>query len=88
VFARKLRVEIEENGVRRPCPLDWMDHFFMRSFTGLSAMDETLPVRDGLLEAGLRVAPAEIASHFGNWLHGRKMIAPSATLEVSDILPG
>ena len=88
VFARKLRIEIEENGDRRPCPLDWMDHFFMRSFTGLSAMDETLPVRDGLLEAGLRVEPVEIATHFGNWLHGRKMIPPGAELKVSDILFG
>ena len=88
MFARKLRVEIEENGVRRPCPIDWMDHFFMRSFTGLSAMDETLPVGDGRLEAGLRVAPADIASHFGKWLHGRKMIPPEATLEVSDLLSG
>ena len=88
VFARKLRIEVEEDGERRPCPIDWMDHFFMRSFTGLSAMDETLPVRDGVLEASLRVAPGEIATHFGNWLHGRKMIASSAKLEVSDILPG
>jgi hypothetical protein len=86
VFARKLRIEIEEDGVRRPCPMDWMDHFFMRNFTGLSALDETLPVRDGLLEAGLRVSPDEIASQFGNWLRGRKMISPGAKLEVSDII--
>jgi hypothetical protein len=83
VFARKLRVEIEEQGALRPVPLDWMDHFFMRSFTGLSAMDETLPVADGRLEAGLRVEPSEITAEFGKWLHGRKMIPPEAILRVS-----
>lgn len=83
MFARKLRVEIEEQGVRRPCPLDWMDHFFMRSFTGLSAMDETLPVADGVLEAGLRVTPEEIAAHFEKWLRGRKMIPADAGLKIS-----
>ena len=86
MFARKLRVEIEENSARRPCPLDWMDHFFMRHFTGLSAMDETLPVADGLLETGLRVSPSEVASQFESWLRGRKMIPPGASLRVSDIL--
>ena len=86
MFARKLRVEIEEQGTLRPCPLDWMDHFFMRSFTGLSAMDETLPVADGRLEAGLRVEPSEIAAQFEKWLRGRKMIPPDAVLRVSAVI--
>jgi hypothetical protein len=86
MFARKLRVEIEEQGARRVCPIDWMDHFFMRNFTGLSAMDETLPVADGVLEAGLRVEPAQIASEFEKWLRGRKMIPADAAIEISCIL--
>jgi hypothetical protein len=83
VFARKLRIEIEENGVCRPCPLDWLDHFFMRDFTGASAFDETLPAGDGLLEAGLRVDPAAVAAQFEQWLRGRRMIPVDAALHVS-----
>jgi len=83
VFARKLQIEIEEQGVRRPCPLDWMDHFFMRHFTGVSAFDETLPAGDGLLEAGLRVDPDLVAAHFEQWLRGRRMIPADAVLRVS-----
>jgi hypothetical protein len=84
VFARKLHIEIEEQGVRRPCPLDWLDHFFMRHFTGVSAFEETLPAADGLLEAGLRVDPADVAAHFEQWLRGRKMITVDAVLRVSE----
>lgn len=84
MFARKLSVEIEEDGARRPCPLDWMDHFFMRHFTGLSAFDETLPVSDGLLEAGNGVALDTLTENFQQWLRGRKMISPQAVLRVSE----
>lgn len=78
-------MEIEESGARRPCPLDWMDHFFMRHFTGLSALEETLPVGEGTLEAGLRVDLNLLREKFEEWLHSRKMIPPDATLSVSEI---
>ena len=84
MFARKLRVEIEENGARRPCPLDWMDHFFMRHFTGLSALEETLPVSDGMLEAGNNVPLDALTGNFQQWLRGRKMISPQAVLIISE----
>ena len=51
-------VEIIVGGERRPCPLDWLDSFCMRNFTGSAEFDDTLPLADGLLEAGFRVAPA------------------------------
>ena len=84
MFARKLRVEIEENGLRRPCPLEWMDHFFMRHFTGLSALEDTLPVTEGLLEAGARVPLDVLTGQFEQWLRGRKMIPAQAMLRVSE----
>ncbi|MBI2955982.1 MAG: hypothetical protein HYY26_01585, partial [Acidobacteria bacterium] len=34
VFARRLKVEVIIDGERRPCPLDWLDSFSMRRFTG------------------------------------------------------
>jgi hypothetical protein len=84
MFARKLRVEIEEDGARRPCPLDWMDQFFMRHFTGLSALEETLPVADGRLEAGLGVTLEMLTEQFQQWLRGRKLIPTTARVVFSD----
>ena len=84
MFARRLRVEIEQDSGPRPCPLDWMDHFFMRHFTGISALDDTLPVSDGLLEAGRRVDLAVLTTSFEQWLKGRKMIPLEARLLVHE----
>jgi hypothetical protein len=53
VFAQKLRVDVVIVADRRPCLLDWLDNFCMRNFTGQAEVDHTLPVADGLLEAGL-----------------------------------
>jgi hypothetical protein len=43
----------------------------MRSFTGRSAFDETLPVADGLLEAGFGVDLEALRVDLEDWL-GRK----------------
>jgi len=43
----------------------------MRSFTGRSAFDETLPVADGLLEAGFGVDLDALRVDLEDWL-GRK----------------
>lgn len=83
MFARRLRVEIEEEGRPRPCPLDWLDHFFMRHFTGLRALDATLPVGEGRLEAGFEVELGTLHREFEKWLRGRKMIAPEAQLRIT-----
>ena len=48
MFARTLKVEVEVDGERRPCPLDWLDGFCMRRFTGNAAFDDTLPVGEWL----------------------------------------
>jgi hypothetical protein len=61
MYAQKLRVEIVMDGERRPCPLDWLDSFCMRNFTGQAEFDDTLPLADGLLEAGFRVQPQRLA---------------------------
>ena len=82
MFARKLRVEMEEAGGRRPCPLEWLDRFFMRHFTGISALDNTLPVAEGCLEAGLDVNLDVLRSQFAQWLRGHKLLASTAELRV------
>ncbi len=58
-------------GQRRPCPLEWLDAFCMRNFTGAAEFDDTLPVGEGALEAGLRVNPLRLAAELGVWLTKR-----------------
>jgi hypothetical protein len=78
VFAQRLNVSV----AGEPAPKAWLDQFFMRYFTGSSAFDETLPVDDGVLEAGYAVRPEEVEAQFGAWLRGRKMIAAGAEVAV------
>ncbi len=40
----------------------------MRSFTGRSAFDETLPVADGELEAGFQVDPDALRADMEDWM--------------------
>ena len=40
----------------------------MRSFTGRSAFDETLPIGDGLMEAGLAVELEALRRDMEDWL--------------------
>ncbi len=68
MFARKIRVEIVEEGGLRPCPAAWLDSFCMRSFTGRSAFDETLPVADGEMEASFRVELEALRPDLEDWL--------------------
>ncbi len=72
MFARSLTVEVVTNGERRPCPLEWLDSFCMRRFTGDAAFDDTLPRSNGLLEAGFRVDPRRLAAEMSDWLTKKK----------------
>lgn len=71
MYARKLKVEIIVDGERRPCPLEWLDSFAMRNFTGSAEFDDTLPTGEGHLEAGLRVEPDRLAEALSAWLTKR-----------------
>jgi hypothetical protein len=71
MYARKLQVDVIVGDARKPCPLDWLDAFCMRNFTGSAEFDDTLPVGDGQLEASLRVEPSRFAAAFGEWLTKR-----------------
>lgn len=71
MYARKLRVEIVLGGKHHPCPIDWLDNFCMRNFTGQAEFDDTLPVSEGLLEAGFRVDPQRLAQAMSDWFTRR-----------------
>ncbi|MBS1806445.1 MAG: hypothetical protein JST28_24125 [Acidobacteria bacterium] len=56
MFARKLAIlRVDPEGLEHPCLLKWIDNFAMRNFTNDAIFDDTLPVADGLMEAGNRV---------------------------------
>lgn len=68
MFVKKIHVEILEPGNPRECPIQWLDSFCMRSFTGRSALDDTLPVADGLMEVGFRVDLRLMKEDLEDWL--------------------
>jgi hypothetical protein len=68
MFARKLRIDVVIGGVLRPCPLEWLDRFLMRNFTGAAEFDDALPVADGRAETGLRIDPHRLADALEEWL--------------------
>lgn len=71
MFARKLRVEMTAGGERWPVPLEWLDSFCMRNFTGAAEFDDTLPTGEGYIEAGLHVDPARLAQSMSEWFTKR-----------------
>jgi len=68
LFARKVGVELLGAEGSSPCPLEWLDSFFMRSFTGRSAFDEALPVAAGEIEVSFRVDLAALQTELEDWL--------------------
>ena len=64
-------MEISIAGKRRACPLEWLDAFCMRNFTGSGEFDDTLPTAEGIVEAGFRVDPSRLASALSEWLTQR-----------------
>jgi hypothetical protein len=83
MFACKVRVEYEENGERRPCPVKWLDSFSMRNFTNASVFDDTLPVADGLLEIGTHVPLPELRSALEDWFRRKSYLPKGAVLLLS-----
>jgi len=84
MFARKIRVEYEENGERHPCPLKWLDSFSMRNFTNASVFDDTLPVSDGRMEIGANVPIEELKSAMEDWFRRKGYLPKQSQLTVTE----
>lgn len=80
-------VEVVTDGQRRPCPLDWLDSFCMRRFTGEAAFDDTLPRAEGVLEAGFRVDRDRLAAEMSDWLTKKKGAARRIRIHISEGKP-
>jgi hypothetical protein len=85
MFARKILVEYEENGQRRPCPMKWLDSFAMRNFTNATVFDETLPVADGRMEIGRRVPLDQLREAMEDWFHRKSYLPKDAPLIVEEV---
>ena len=84
MFARRLRIErIDSAGEAHPCPIKWIDSFAMRNFTNDAIFDDTLPIADGLLEAGNRVPLDRLQSSMEDWFHRKSYIGPEERLRIS-----
>jgi hypothetical protein len=68
MFARKIEVTVLEPDGPKRCPLEWLDSYAMRNFTGRSAFDRTLPAGDGWLEAGFEVELGALQADMEDWM--------------------
>jgi hypothetical protein len=86
MFVHRLSVErITADGRALPCPIAWIDNFAMRNFTNDAVFDDTLPVADGLLEAGFRVPLDRLAPAMEEWFRRKGYLAGDETLKISEI---
>jgi hypothetical protein len=80
MFARKVRVQYQQNGELQLCPLKWLDNFSMRNFTNASVFDDTLPVADGYLEIGTRVPLDQLRDAMEDWFRRKSYLPRNSTL--------
>jgi len=84
MFARRIRVEYEENGRRLPCPLKWLDSFSMRSFTNAKVFDDTLPLVDGQMEIGKNIPLHQLREAMEDWFRKKSYLSKDARLLLSE----
>jgi hypothetical protein len=86
MFVRKISVErVDGDGVRHACPIKWIDNFAMRNFTNDPVFDDTLPVGDGLLEAGHRVPLDRLRTAMDDWFRRKGYLKAGERLEVLEL---
>ena len=84
MFARRIRVEYEQNGRRVPCPMKWLDSFSMRNFTNASVFDNTLPVGNGVMEIGTHVPVKELKAAMEDWFRRKSYLPKAGVLILSE----
>ena len=84
MFARKITVEYDVDGERRPCPLKWLDSFAMRNFTNDQVFDDTLPTGDGQLEIGTRVPLDRLSASMEDWFRRKTYLPAGAKLVIRE----
>jgi len=86
MFVRRFSIQrIDSGGERHACPIHWIDNFAMRNFTNDAVFADTLPVGDGLLEAGHRVPLDRLRPAMEDWFRRKGYLKADERLEVSEI---
>jgi len=86
MWIRKLRVErVTPAGETLPCPIAWIDNFAMRNFTNDAIFDDTLPVGDGLLEAGTRIPLDRLRASMEDWFRRKGYLTADETLLIQEL---
>ncbi|HVI10016.1 MAG TPA: hypothetical protein VND65_17140 [Candidatus Binatia bacterium] len=88
MFARKIRVFYQTQGQTLPCPLKWLDSFSMRNFTNASVFDDTVPVSDGLIEAGNKVPLDQLRKSMEDWFRRKGYLSQDSKLILEENEPG
>jgi hypothetical protein len=57
----------------------------MRNFTNDPIFDDTLPIADGLLEAGTRVPLDRLHTALEDWFRRKSYLAPGETLRITEL---
>jgi hypothetical protein len=85
MFVRRMTVvRVDANGVESPCPIHWIDNFAMRNFTNDAVFDDTLPVGDGLLEAGHHVPLERLGPAMEDWFRRKGYLRAGERLQVTE----
>jgi len=85
MFVRRIAViRVDENGVETPCPIRWIDNFAMRNFTNDAVFDDTLPVADGLMEAGHHVPLDRLGVAMEDWFRRKGYLKGDERLVVAE----
>jgi hypothetical protein len=86
MFVRRFSVvRADEAGERHACPIAWIDNFAMRNFTNDAVFDDTLPVADGVLEAGSRVPLDRLQPAMEDWFRRKGYLKKGDKLVVSEL---
>jgi hypothetical protein len=86
MFARRLSIQrVDTSGDRQACAIGWIDNFAMRNFTNDAIFDDTLPVGDGLLEAGHRVPLERLQPAMEDWFRRKGYLKAEERLEIKEI---
>ena len=84
MFARKIRVEYQQDDGALPCPLKWLDSFSMRNFTNASVFDDTLPVADGQMEIGSAVPLDQLKEAMEDWFRRKGYLPKDSHLVLAE----
>ena len=86
MFTRQMSIQsVDAQGGRHACPIRWIDNFAMRNFTNDKVFDDTLPLGDGLLEAGNRVPLERLQSAMDDWFRRKGYLKQDEQLEVLEL---